>query len=224
MQHAHQPVHRAGLPDPLRTAFAAHAEARGRGMPVAEVLGEHAEDTRRERARRAGEEHASGGRTTGRRRLLGVAGAAALAAALPGGLLTPRRAAAATGAAAPRVVIVGAGLAGLRCAHRLWNQGNPVATTVYEADTTRIGGRCWSLRGFFSGGAVHEHELHAERGRRLRRARRGRDQLPDLIPAARTAPEPRAVTSAGSPLHGHLGGITAAGSAAPTGRCGPAPR
>lgn len=157
MQHAHQPAHRAGIPDPLRTAFSAHAEARRRGMPVAEVLGEHAEDTRRECARRAQERPDSGTRTPGRRRILGAAGAAALAAALPSGLLSPRRAAAATGPAAPRVVIVGAGLAGLRCAHQLWNRGNPVATTVYEADTTRIGGRCWSLRGFFSGGAVHEH-------------------------------------------------------------------
>lgn len=89
--------------------------------------------------------------------MLGAAGALAAAAALPGGLLFPRGAAAATGPAAPRIVIVGGGLAGLRCAHRLWNRASPVATTVYEADTTHIGGRCWSLRGFFSGGAVHEH-------------------------------------------------------------------
>ncbi|WP_353962373.1 NAD(P)-binding protein [Streptomyces sp. NBC_01443] len=68
--------------------------------------------------------------------------------------MAPGRAVAAAG---PRIVIVGAGLAGLRCAHRLWTQGIPVASTVYEADTTHIGGRCRSLRGFFAGGAVHEH-------------------------------------------------------------------
>ncbi|MEZ0090953.1 flavin monoamine oxidase family protein [Streptacidiphilus sp. EB129] len=90
-----------------------------------------------------------------RRQVIGAA--AAFAAAIPGGLLAPTRAAAATGPTAPRIVIVGAGLAGLRCAHQLWNQAKPVAATVYEADTTHIGGRCWSLRGFFSNGQVSEH-------------------------------------------------------------------
>ncbi|MFE2325571.1 flavin monoamine oxidase family protein [Streptomyces sp. NPDC059385] len=160
MQHVPQPAHRAGIPDPLRAAFSLHAEARRRGMPVADVAGEHAENaerTRRERARRAEERNSGRTPLPSRRRILGAAGAAALASALPGGLLSPRRAAAATGPTAPRIVIVGAGLAGLRCAHRLWNGANPVATTVYEADPARIGGRCWSLRGFFAAGAVHEH-------------------------------------------------------------------
>lgn len=91
-------------------------------------------------------------RMLSRRQILGTAGA--LAAAVPGGLLTASRAAAVT---APRVVVVGAGLAGLRCAHQLWNRAKPVAATVYEADTTHIGGRCWSLRGFFDNGQVSEH-------------------------------------------------------------------
>lgn len=154
MHHVHQSANRAGIPDPLRLAFSLHAEARRRGMPVAEVVGETTENARR--ARRAAEQD-SPARRPSRRRVLGAAGAMAVAAALPGGLLSPRSASAATGPAAPRVVIVGAGLAGLRCAHRLWNRGNPLTTTVYEADTTHVGGRCWSLRGFFSGGAVHEH-------------------------------------------------------------------
>jgi monoamine oxidase len=93
-----------------------------------------------------------------RRRLLGTAAAAAATAALPGTLLNPVSANAATAkAAAPRIVIVGAGLAGLRAAHKLWTQGKPLASTVYEADTSHIGGRCWSLRGFFADGQISEH-------------------------------------------------------------------
>ncbi|MFJ9516698.1 flavin monoamine oxidase family protein [Kitasatospora sp. NPDC101801] len=135
---------RAGLPAPLRAVFAAHGEARRRRMPVAEVVGEQAEQAGRAARTEPG---------LSRRRLLGSAGALA-AATVPAGLLAPSRAAAAT---APRVVIVGAGLAGLRCAHQLWNRGRPIAATVYEADTTHLGGRCWSLRGFFAGGQVSEH-------------------------------------------------------------------
>ncbi|MFI9328369.1 flavin monoamine oxidase family protein [Kitasatospora sp. NPDC052868] len=129
---------RAGLPDPLRAAFSALGEARRRRMPVAEVAGERAERAERHLTRR---------------RILGTAGAVA-AAGLSTGLLAPAPAAAAT---APRVVVIGAGLAGLRCAHRLWNRAKPVAATVYEADTTHLGGRCWSLRGYFAGGQVSEH-------------------------------------------------------------------
>ncbi len=105
-----------------------------------------------------------------RRRLLGTATAAAAGATLAGSLLDPTAARAAStaksttakdatakDAAAPRIVIVGAGLAGLRAAHSLWNQGTPLASTVYEADTSHLGGRCWSLRGFFAGGQVSEH-------------------------------------------------------------------
>ncbi|WP_035792001.1 flavin monoamine oxidase family protein [Kitasatospora mediocidica] len=134
--------HRAGLPEPLRAVLATYGEARRRAMPVAEVAGERAE-----RAERA----------LSRRHLLGAAGALAAAATVPAGLIAPTRAAASTPAAAPRVVIVGAGLAGLRCAHQLWNRNKPVAATVYEADTSHLGGRCWSLRGFFAGGQVSEH-------------------------------------------------------------------
>jgi monoamine oxidase len=53
-----------------------------------------------------------------------------------------------------RIAIVGAGLAGLSCAHRLRQRG--IAATVYEARPDRVGGRCWSARGF-ADGQVGEH-------------------------------------------------------------------
>jgi monoamine oxidase len=57
-------------------------------------------------------------------------------------------------AAQPRVVIVGAGLAGLTCAYRLKQAG--VTAAVHEA-SGRIGGRCWSIRDAFAPGLVAEH-------------------------------------------------------------------
>lgn len=53
-----------------------------------------------------------------------------------------------------RVVIVGAGLAGLTCAYRLKQAG--LDATVYEAQS-RLGGRCWTLRGAFAEGQIAEH-------------------------------------------------------------------
>ena len=55
---------------------------------------------------------------------------------------------------APRIVIVGAGLAGLTCAYRLHQAG--IASTVYEA-SDRVGGRTWTLRDFFADGQIAEH-------------------------------------------------------------------
>lgn len=67
---------------------------------------------------------------------------------------------------APRVVVVGAGLAGLTCAHRLRQAG--VASTVFEAQQ-RVGGRCWSTRTVVPG-LVGEHggELIDTGHRRIR--------------------------------------------------------
>jgi len=61
----------------------------------------------------------------------------------------------ATKTSAPdRVVVVGAGLAGLTCAYRLLQRG--VDVTVYEGNT-RVGGRCWTNRTAFDGGQLAEH-------------------------------------------------------------------
>jgi monoamine oxidase len=54
-----------------------------------------------------------------------------------------------------RVVIVGGGLAGLTCAYRLKQAG--VIAMVYEGNSDRLGGRCWSLRGAFDQGQIAEH-------------------------------------------------------------------
>jgi monoamine oxidase len=124
-----------------RRQFALHERSARTGEPVAEILGEleAGRQTRREWL------IASGGLAAGA--ALTVEPAAALARSL-------HRA-----AARPRIAIVGAGLAGLRCAHLLWTQspGEHVRSTVYEAHHERAGGRCWTLRGFFSGGLITEH-------------------------------------------------------------------
>jgi monoamine oxidase len=54
-----------------------------------------------------------------------------------------------------RIAVIGGGLAGLRFAHAMWTV-NGIATTVYEANT-RLGGRQWSNRDFFSSGQIAEH-------------------------------------------------------------------
>jgi monoamine oxidase len=53
-----------------------------------------------------------------------------------------------------RIVIVGAGAAGITCAYRLHQAG--VASRVFDANT-RAGGRTWTLRGFFTDGQYAEH-------------------------------------------------------------------
>jgi monoamine oxidase len=117
----------------LREAQAVAVESAMRGAPVDEV----------------GEERAERRSSLPRRQVLvGAAAAAGLAAA-------PYRTRA---AGAPRIVIVGAGLAGLRCAQTLWT-GRGLASTIYEW-SDRIGGRVSSLRGFFAGHEIAE--LHGE--------------------------------------------------------------
>jgi monoamine oxidase len=109
----------------LREAHAACTEAAETGAPIDEVA-----DWRSARLPR--------------RQVLMSAGAAALGLGRSGG----------GGANAPRVIIVGAGLAGLACARTLWrNKG--IAATVYEWNT-RSGGRVQTLRGYFDGGLTAE--------------------------------------------------------------------
>jgi monoamine oxidase len=116
-----------------------------------------------------------------RRELLLRAGAGGAAL-----LVAPSALARAGGGAAPqpRVVVVGAGLAGLSCAYRLQRRG--LACGVYEANPERIGGRCWSAREF-AGGQTAEHggEFIDSRHKRMRAlARRFGFQLTDLYAVA----------------------------------------
>ena len=93
--------------------------------------------------------HEDEGARTTRAKLLKQAGIAGLGVAGLARLGAPARA-----ATSPAVVVVGAGLAGLTCAYRLKQAG--YRAQVHEA-STRLGGRCWSDRGFFADGQVYEH-------------------------------------------------------------------
>ena len=131
-------LHSSGARSTRRLLAALDAADR-RGIPLDEVLGES-------EARRAPE--------LSRRAFLARGAAVGAAAALGPRLLDVR-------SAGPRVVIVGAGLAGIRAAHALWtgdgSHRGGVRSSVFEADTTHLGGRCWSLRGFFDDGLIGEH-------------------------------------------------------------------
>jgi monoamine oxidase len=88
-------------------------------------------------------------RRTTRSRFVKEAGVAAIGLTALGRLAAPAR-----GAAAPKIVVVGAGLAGLSAAYSLKQAG--YAAAIHEA-SDRIGGRCWTLRGAFADGQVVEH-------------------------------------------------------------------
>jgi monoamine oxidase len=92
---------------------------------------------------------AEGDNRLDRKRLLQTAGVAAIGATAFG-----RYAPTARGAAPPKIVVVGAGLAGLTCAYRLKQAG--YLAEVHEA-SDRVGGRCWTIRGAFQQGQIAEH-------------------------------------------------------------------
>jgi monoamine oxidase len=114
----------------LQQAASVAAEAATRNISTDQVLAEHAE------------------RRLSRRDMLKLAGATGLAAGLS--TLGGRPA----GAASPRIVVVGAGLAGLTCAYRLKQAG--YVATLYEASPDRVGGRCWTIDDAFNG-QIAEH-------------------------------------------------------------------
>ena len=84
-----------------------------------------------------------------RRELLRDAGVLALGLGALGRFTDPARA-----AAPARVVVVGAGLAGLTAAYRLKQAGCIAA--VHEG-SDRVGGRCWTIRGVFDDSQLGEH-------------------------------------------------------------------
>ena len=119
---------RTALAARLQQAASIAHEATQRDLPVERVISERI--SRRELLRRTG--------------AIGLAGAAALTVGRLGHVR----------GAAPRIAVIGAGLAGLTCAYRLKQAG--YAATVYEASPDRVGGRVWTLRGFFDGGQIAE--------------------------------------------------------------------
>ena len=139
-----RPVH-GPLAAMLREAHAASTESATTGIPIDEVSAIRSERAGRARALAAE-------RRLSRRSLLKAGGALGVLGATAG--LGPTAAA----ATPPRVVIVGGGVAGLRCAHRLWTKWRK-PSTVYEWDD-RVGGRIETLRGYFANGQTVEQ--HAE--------------------------------------------------------------
>lgn len=125
---------RTSLAGKLVQAAAVAAESARRGAPVEQIL--------EERARR----HLSRRSFLGRTAALGALGFS--------GVTMPGMLSAARSVTSPRVVVVGAGLAGLTCAYRLRQAG--VTATVFDANT-RLGGRCWTQRGAFADGQLAEH-------------------------------------------------------------------
>lgn len=126
------PLHRK-----LRRFHAALAEARRAGGPADELI-DRREDAWRQSLARSQERSAAP--AIGRRGVL--SGAAALAASA----LLPRPVASAT---APRIVVVGAGLAGLTAAYRI-HQLTGWVPQLYEAQD-RVGGRVRTIRSLTAG-------------------------------------------------------------------------
>lgn len=140
-----------------RDSFALHDISMRSGVPVEELRGSRARASGHIASRPSAGSRDSRERGLTRRELLGAGAGAATAALAASPTATLARAL--SRRTAPRIAIVGAGLAGLRCAHMLWTAapGGSLASTVYEANDERAGGRCWTLRGFFDAGLESEH-------------------------------------------------------------------
>lgn len=123
---------RSPLTAMLREARAAFAQSRATGVPLDEVT-----------------QMRAASRGPARRQVL--AGALAASAAM----VLPRRSFA---VGQPRIAIVGAGIAGLACAHALWDSRR-IQAQIYEW-SGRAGGRIQTLRGYFANGQTTEQ--HAE--------------------------------------------------------------
>lgn len=128
----------------LRRLFAIHELAAARRLPVDAVL-EELEHRTMERRRLSRRRFLGGAAVAGAGLAFGPAATRALASVRSGS--SPNR---------PRIAVVGAGLAGLRCSHVLWTRHH-LRSTLYEGHPDRIGGRCWSLRDYFSNGLITEH-------------------------------------------------------------------
>jgi monoamine oxidase len=168
----------------LREAQGACDESAATGIPIAEMTGMRAELRARSRAElgeafeiyndslarardrsapedglakwQAMENLKAASSGLSRRDFLKGAGAAAAGAALAGAAVLRPSAARAGGQ--PRIVIVGGGLAGIRCAHKLWRKFG-WTSTIYEANSS-VGGRLQTLRSYFANGQIAE--MHGE--------------------------------------------------------------
>jgi monoamine oxidase len=121
----------------LRRSFRMARTSVATGKPADEIAGEWREASRLTRRQFVG----------------GTAAAAGLALAGCRPFAPPPRTAAGAGADGSRVVIVGAGIAGLTAGYRLQQQG--VSVRILEGQE-RTGGRMFSLRGFFPDAQVAE--------------------------------------------------------------------
>ncbi|WP_200889534.1 flavin monoamine oxidase family protein [Cohnella kolymensis] len=122
----------------LKDAASVAAESLERDVAVEQVIQERAQ------------------KPISRKEFIQKAALATAAAAVPSFLwkLDTALAAAATGSGSGRIVIIGAGLAGLSCAYELKKAG--YNAEIYEA-SERVGGRCWTRRGDFENGQLAEH-------------------------------------------------------------------